>query len=42
MFIDDERGMFWDICEGSLEEAFITAIAEIVDPACELLPPPVG
>jgi hypothetical protein len=39
MFIDDERGMFWDICEGSLEEAFITAIAEIVDPACELLPP---
>ncbi|MCH9688195.1 MAG: hypothetical protein K0V04_42585 [Deltaproteobacteria bacterium] len=37
-FIDDGRGMFWDLCEGSLEEAFTTAIEQIVDPACEQFP----
>ncbi len=39
MFVDDGRGMFWDICQGSLEEAFTTAISQIVDPACEQFPP---
>ena len=29
------RGVFWDICQGDLEQAFLAAIADFVDPACE-------
>lgn len=33
------RGVFWDICQGDLEQAFLTTIAELVDPACEEFTP---
>jgi hypothetical protein len=33
------RGVFWDICQGELEQAFLTAIADLVDPACEEFEP---
>jgi hypothetical protein len=33
------RGVFWDICQGDLEQAFLSAIADFVDPACEEFTP---
>lgn len=32
-FVDAERGLFWDLCQGNLETAFMQAI-EIVDGVC--------
>ncbi|RMH00021.1 MAG: hypothetical protein D6705_01610 [Deltaproteobacteria bacterium] len=33
IFVDADRGLFWDLCQGDLETAFAQAI-EIVDQAC--------
>ena len=33
------RGYFWDICQGELEQAFLSAIEQLVDPACEEFEP---
>jgi hypothetical protein len=33
------RGAFWDICQGDLEQAFLTTIADFVDQACEEFTP---
>jgi hypothetical protein len=38
-FAMDGRGAFWDICQGELEQAFLAAIADFVDPACEEFTP---
>ena len=38
-FAAQGRGVFWDICQGDLEQAFLTAIADLVDPACEEFTP---
>jgi hypothetical protein len=39
VFEAQDRGLFWDICAGSLEEAFQAGL-EIVDSACEDFTPP--
>ena len=33
-FIDAQRGLFWDLCQGDLETAFQAAI-ELVDGVCK-------
>ncbi len=38
IFIDADRGLFWDLCQGNLEQAFAEAI-QLVDQACEEIIP---
>ncbi|GEM_PF-6866647 len=38
VFSDQERGLFWDLCGGSLEEAFAAGL-KIVDDACDEFEP---
>jgi hypothetical protein len=39
IFVDADRGIWWDLCEGDLETAFATAL-EVVDSACIDFDPP--
>jgi hypothetical protein len=38
-FVAEERGLFWDLCQGRLEDGLAQAIA-LVDTACEQFPGP--
>ncbi len=40
-FIDQERGVFWDLCEGRLEDGLEQAF-QVIERACRELPPPGG
>jgi len=42
LFAAQGQGLFWDLCQGSLEDAFQTAISTIVDDTCERFTPPEG
>jgi hypothetical protein len=39
LFVAQQRGVFWDLCEGDLEQAFQTALG-VVDSACIAFEPP--
>lgn len=39
IFADQSRGLFWDLCQGNLEQAFQAALA-VVDSACIEFEPP--
>lgn len=39
LFVDQGRGVFWDLCQGDLPTAFESTIETIVDSACQQLPP---
>jgi hypothetical protein len=38
-FIDNNRGVFWDLCEGRLEDGLEQAF-QVIERACDELPPP--
>lgn len=39
LFVAADRGLFWDLCQGDLEQAFQTALG-VVDSACSEFEPP--
>ncbi len=39
LFEAQGQGMFWDLCMGDIEGAFLTAIEQVVDPACQQFEP---
>ena len=42
LFVDQGQGLFWDLCQGNLEQAFDMAISTIVDETCQGFTPPEG
>ncbi len=42
LFAVQGQGLFWDLCQGNLEDAFQTAISTLVDETCQGFTPPEG
>ena len=40
LFIDQGHGVFWDLCQGDLEEGLLEALMPVVDQSCKEFNPP--